>query len=157
MRHQRLLHKFGESTRRKEVLCAQRLAASKIAAPKRSSVDRRLLCSAQRLAASKIAALVGKMLPHQARARVLNALRHQRLLHSAALVAEYVRRMCSTPCGIKDCCTSPLRWGTRRAGRCSTPCGIKDCCTNNLADGLRLSTKCSTPCGIKDCCTLPQW
>ena len=62
---------------------------------------------------------------------MLNAFRHQRLLHRLAPHTKNGCSGCSTPFGIKDCCTVA---GVGRLGgeRCSTPFGIKDCCTDPL-------------------------
>ena len=88
-------------------------------------------------------------------ARVLNAFRHQRLLHrppagfgrgrwigaqrlSASKIAAQGNpypdadgQSCSTPFGIKDCCTLCYMHYQRERLGCSTPFGIKDCCTGN--------------------------
>ena len=109
---------------------------------------------------------------------MLNAFRHQRLLHPSEIIEVKLGAECSTPFGIKDCCTIQSWPLNDRQQKCSTPFGIKDCCTadnqrrhtgsigsaqrlsaSKIAAPLALTTpsttvgKCSTPFGIKDCCT----
>ena len=85
LRHQRLLHQEATNRSRPTSIGAQRLAASKITAPRPTGDVR-------------------------AAKGVLNALRHQRLLHRAGIVFSRLIPTCSTPCGIKDYCTAPLSW-----------------------------------------------
>ena len=66
---------------------------------------------------------------------VLNAFRHQRLLHSTTRSTVHGNSRCSTPFGIKDCCTHVSFDKSLVQSKCSTPFGIKDCCTNSQMDG----------------------
>ena len=93
----------------------------------------------------------------------------------AALVRD---ERCSTPCGIRDGCTSRSQIISSGIVNCSTPCGIRDGCTPRSAvasprgrpPAQRLAASemvapmkprvrvglvqtCSTPCGIRDGCT----
>ena len=110
--------------------------------------------SAQRLSASKIAAPAHHAGRHTSPAEVLNAFRHQRLLHRpdrAGLLPRlgvlnafrhqrefHTRAPCSPPA--RPFCAQRLSASKRVAlrklltvtllgGACSTPFGIKDCCT----------------------------
>ena len=129
-RHQRLLHRLRFRSNKLLIQCAQRLSASKIAARSRLTGSTSILFSAQRLSASKIAApcllrqfmqclmSAQRLSASKIAARrfccalprhrvVLNAFRHQRLLHPYAEGIQALESRCSTPFGIKDCCTSP--------------------------------------------------
>ena len=114
----------------------------------------RLHFSAQRLSASKIAAQKAALDIRRGAHSVLNAFRHQRLLHTEWMPVLFGVPMCSTPFGIKDCCTRTIVRTLSSGVRCSTPFGIKDCCTDLCANNDHCIHGCSTPFGIKDCCTL---
>ena len=133
--------------------------------------------SAQRLSASKIAARGQPGIPGLPRKHVLNAFRHQRLLHwRLRSNARRSVRMCSTPFGIKDCCTAenrlvPSSDGAQRlsaskiaahSGRSGarSPSRVLNAFRHQRllhSGSASLSAgsgrKCSTPFGIKDCCT----
>ena len=153
-RHQRLLHAHDYPRRFAIVGSAQRLSASKITARTSTSKRTAKLLGAQRLSASKITAL-----PPPCRKPssllVLNAFRHQRLLHEATGQVAIVDRRCSTPFGIKDYCTPVIPCFPSGLCVCSTPFGIKDYCTrhwhthphNSATGAQRLSaSKITAPC-----------
>jgi hypothetical protein len=85
--------------------------------------------------------------------RVLNAFRHQRLLHPLLRVLHFAHVVCSTPSGIRGSCTVRVPDNSATAFRCSTPSGIRGSCT---PAGGRFSSRfasCSTPSGIRGSCT----
>ncbi len=60
---------------------------------------------------------------------------------------------CSTPFGIRDCCTPKIEIHCGTPIMCSTPFGIRDCCTFPRNSLPECENACSTPFGIRDCCT----
>ena len=115
---------------------------------------------------------------------MLNAFRHQRFLHSRRSIRTFTPPplQCSTPFGINDSCTLPLRRVQRAKAEvvCSTPFGINDSCTragkhghhdlwvlnafrhqrflhrSHITYQARTQNRCSTPFGINDSCTLKR-
>ena len=68
---------------------------------------------------------------------VLNAFRHQRVLHKAPAIMRIWMVSCSTPFGIKEFCTRRFGPKTDSSPRftCSTPFGIKEFCTCGAGAG----------------------
>ena len=132
--------------------------------------------SAQRLSASKSSAPGRRRAHRGGNQPVLNAFRHQRVLHARAPAGQELPLGCSTPFGIKEFCTHGADGRGGSEQRCSTPFGIKEFCTlcglhtADPAGAQRLSASkssaqilledhelatptCSTPFGIKEFCT----
>ena len=108
---------------------------------------------AQRLSASKIAAPGPRYRPGRRRG-VLNAFRHQRLLHYGDGDDFFGFKLCSTPFGIKDCCTFLMLVASPAASSAQRLSASKIAALGVRQAHVVGRTVCSTPFGIKDCCTL---
>ena len=174
-RHQRLLHSRVSSRYRPSPACSTPFGIRGSCTQGPWQGPCRTPYSAQRLSASEAPAPYSQS-PATTNGRVLNAFRHQRLLHGYLDFGGIARYLCSTPFGIRGSCTSARRPGIRRetsAQRlsaseapapanfvgetglplCSTPFGIRGSCTSASTVARFWAMTCSTPFGIRGSCT----